>query len=148
MRKEAAAYFVKTAKKKKELDRDPGWWKSQKGMYRAMRESDKGVGKLLASDELIGRRTKGQLKGGLVGGVGGAGLGTVAGSLAGKGLRGTGYGAALGGILGAAGGQMYGMAKADYDYLKKRGITQRALGLGGARFSEKARKKYLAKHGD
>ena len=137
---------MKTAKKD-DKGEYPGLWKSQKGIYRASRASEKGIGRLVASPELIGERATGGLKGMAAGGAGGAGLGAIAGKLSKK-VKGGRTGAVLGGIGGAIVGGPLGAARAESKYLKKRGITQRALGLGGARFSREAKKKYLTKYKD
>lgn len=127
---------------------DPSWWQKQKGTIRAMRSSDKGLGKILANDELVGSRTKKGLGHGLLG----AGLGAGAGALGGLALGAKGHrgktallGSLMGTAIGAAGGNIHGMYQADKEYLKKRGITQKYLGLSSD-FSPAARKKYIDKY--
>ena len=112
---------------------EPTWWEKQKGVNRAMRASDKGFGKILASDELVGSRMKKGLGGAAAGGLGGAAAGGRKGAL---------IGALLGGGLGASVGQTVGHYKADKKYLGKRGITPKYLGFS-ADFSPEAKKKYI-----
>ena len=112
---------------------EPTWWEKQKGVNRAMRASDKGFGKILASDELVGSRMKKGLGGAAAGGLGGAAAGGRKGAL----IR-----ALLGGGLGASVGQTVGHYKADKKYLGKRGITPKYLGFS-ADFSPEAKKKYI-----
>lgn len=129
-------------------EQDPSWWQKQKGMYRALRQSDKGLGKFVASSELVGDRVKKGLTHGLIGGAGGALGGAGIGALTGTpGFRGrhAAMGAALGGLLGLQGGAIHGQYGADKKYLGKRGITPKYLGLS-ADFSPEARKKYIDKY--
>ena len=60
---------------------DPGWWESQKGMSRAMRRSDEGVGQVIADPELTGQRFQKGLLGGAAGGGLGAGVGALGAAL-------------------------------------------------------------------
>jgi len=120
---------------------EPTWWEKQKGVHRAMRASDKGFRKVLASDELVGSRMKKSLSGAVVGGLGGAAAGGL-GRAALGGRRGALMGALLGGGLGSLAGQAVGQYKADKEYLGKRGITPKYLGFS-ADFSPEAKKKYI-----
>lgn len=121
---------------------DPGWWESQKAYSRAMRDSDEGLGKYLAKNELVGSRLKKGLGGSLVGlgigGLSGAGLGAIAGGAPGAAL-----GGAIGGGLGAFTGNVLGMTNADSEYLRAKGINPRWGGLGGATFSPEAARRYV-----
>lgn len=122
---------------KKAEEKDPSWWQKQKGMYRAMRSSDSGVGKVLASNELVGSRIKNSLPRAVLGGLAGVGAGAL--------LHKSPEGMMLGGGLGALGGQAWGQHKADSEYLKNRGIESRWGGLS-ANFSPEAKKKYIDDH--
>ena len=121
---------------------EPTWWEKQKGVMRAMRDSDKGVGKILARDELVGSRMKKALGGAAVGGLGGAALGGLGGAAAGGGDKGALKAALLGGGLGALLGAHGGIHKANKEYLGKRGITSKYLGFSSD-FSPEAKKKYI-----
>lgn len=133
----------KDKKKVAEKMVDPGWWEAQKGIVRANRASDKGVGQFLANNELVGSRMKKGLGHGAVGGA----LGAAGGALIGHKVKGVGagLGAALGGGAGSYGGLLHGQYKADKEHLKGKGIEMKMLGLGGARFTPEAAKKYLKK---
>jgi len=120
---------------------DPSWWDKQKGVDRAMRAGDKGLDKVLVSDELVGGRMKKGLGHGLVGAGGGALAGGAGGALA-AGPRGALAGAAGGALLGTILGRAHGQYSADKDYLGKRGIKPKYLGMS-ADFDDKAKKKYI-----
>lgn len=120
---------------------DPTWGEKQKGVHRAVRASDKGFGRLVVSDELVGKR----LNKGLLHGLAGAGAGALAGAGAGAlkdGKIGALTGLTLGGLLGGVIGQTHGQYKADKEYLGKRGITPKYLGFSYD-FDDKAKKKYI-----
>jgi len=119
---------------------DPGFMDAQQAMQRAMRGGSKGVGQFMANSELIGDRLKGQLGGVLLGGGGGALAGGLAGALAGRG--GAGPGAAIGAGIGALTGQVAGGMRADKKYLLRKGISPKAYGLGGAKFTPEAAARY------
>jgi hypothetical protein len=70
----------KIAEKAEPKGHRPGFLKSNLAMTRAMRSSDKGLGKLVADSELIGDRAKGQLAGAAIGGAGGAAVGAAGGA--------------------------------------------------------------------
>lgn len=123
----------------KKAAEEPGWWEKQKGVNRAMRSSDKGIGKILANNELVGSRTKKGLAGMGIGGLSGAALGGLVGEvIGGHGASGAIGGALLGGII----GENAGIYQADKEYLGKRGITPKYFGLS-ADFSPEAKKKYI-----
>jgi hypothetical protein len=126
-------------------DVNPGWLESQKGMYRARRASDKGLGKLVASRDLIKDRYKGYAKGSIAGGAGGAGLGALVGLLAKNSKNKAQLGAALGGLSGVILGGAAGTTMAEMKYLKDRGVNPKLLGLGSATFTPEAAEKYLPK---
>jgi len=124
---------------------EPSWWDKQKAINRALRGTDKGLGKILAKDEVIGGRLhsglKGLLQGGAVGAPAGAGLGALVGKSGGRGKAAL-LGALLGASLGGLSGQVHGQYKHDKDYLKKRGINLKYLGLSSD-LTPKAKKKYI-----
>lgn len=137
--------FEKLAKGK-----DPSWWEKQKGMGRAMRASDKGIGKIFANKKLIKSRYKSMAKSGLKGVGVGAAVGGAAGALLGKKFGvsrkvGAAGGAALAGLIGGDIGTSVGMHKADKKFFAEKGIKLKNLGLS-ADFSPAARKKYIDKH--
>lgn len=136
--------FFKGFEKQAAKNDDPSWWEKQKGVYRAMQASDKGVGQFLANSELVGDRMKRGLGHGLVGAAGGAGLGALAGA-GHSGSRGALVGAGLGGLAGLLGGDVHGQYTADKKYLDRRGIKQKYLGLSSD-FSPEAKKKYIDKY--
>lgn len=115
---------------------DPGYLDAQQGMQRAIRAGDKGLNQFLVNSELIGDRLKSGLGGAAVGGLGGAGIG---------GLLGGSGGAALGGLIGAGVGSAAGEMKAQVDYLRRKGIDPKMLGLAGARFTPEAAERYGVK---
>lgn len=104
----------------------------------ALRRGNSGLGQFLASDEAIGARMMGQLKGGLIGG----GLGTLGGA-----VLGGPQGAVLGGGLGLLAGQIKGQADADERLLAARGLhpstMQKYIGLGGGEID----REIAAQHG-
>lgn len=126
------------------------WWRGQKGMARASRAGDTGLKSLLAKDELVGKRLKGQLGGLAVGAPAGAGVGALGGllaSLVSKGAisrgQGAGGGALIGAALGSLTGQGLGQMRADRQFLEAQGIRPTWGGLGRGRYTQEAAKKYL-----
>ncbi len=117
---------------------DPGYMDAQQGMQRAIRAGNSGVGQFMADPDLIKQRLKGLAAGGLIGGGVGAGLGHLA-------ARGRPGGAAMGGFLGGNVGMSAGIANADVQHLKGKGINPKLLGLLGAKFSPEAAEQYLPK---
>lgn len=121
---------------------------------RAMRS---GPNSIMADSELIGDRSKGQLKGGIKG----FGYGAAAGAAAGiaSQLRGarmnlfgapikpgtaTAAAALIAGYIGGVGGSASGQYKANKKYLANKGIYMQALGFKRSILSDKAKKKYLS----
>jgi hypothetical protein len=139
LRQEGLGEKTKTSASEKMID--PGWWESQKGVSRAMRRSDHGVDKLLADPKLIGERVTKGLKGAIVGAGAGGLSGAAAGIVGGNAT----LGALIGAAVGATIGQSAGLAMADNEYLRKKGIEPKFGGLLGNRFSREAAKKYLKK---
>jgi DNA-binding ferritin-like protein len=127
---------------------DSTWWERQEAANRAMRDPKAtGVRKLLADEELIGKRVKGGLAGLAKGGLGGAAGGAALGALLGRKGRKKAlakYLAQFGGAGGAVAGQLKGTMDVDKEWLKERGITTRMGGLD-LELSPKAKKKYLRK---
>ena len=117
-------------------DVQPSWWAGQKAQTRAMRAGDKGLKKYVASDELVGKRYKGLLGGGVLGGLGGAALGSLSNAPGSK---------TLGALVGAGLGAGVGAGRADKKYLESKGIKQRWGGLASPHMTEEAAKKYLKK---
>jgi hypothetical protein len=124
---------------------EPGYWASNRATGRAMAQSDKGFGKYVAHDELIGKR----YKKGLIGALSGLGIGTPIGAAIGAGLANRGYrgqgamiGAAGGAILGSSIGQGVGTYKADKEFLGARGILLK--GFSKPHLTDEARAKYLS----
>jgi hypothetical protein len=118
--------------KKNDEDISPGFIATQHGIHKAMRSGNKGLGQFVADSELVGSRLKKGVGHGLLGGLGGAAVGHLVGGSGGA-------GALLGGALGYG----HGLYSADKEYLGKRGIKMKHLGLS-ADFDRKAAKKYLA----
>jgi len=146
----AMAHRQENLEKSAEGDVDPGWSDAQGGMMRAVRRGDSGINQWIAKPELVGERVTKATGYGLAGAGLGALGGAAAGALARKGLGlPAGPAAVLGGSLGAAlagsTGHGIGILKADKEYLGKKGIKPKLLGLGGATFSPEAAKKYLPK---
>ena len=113
-----------------EFTEDVGFLPTRLAVNRATRNSDSGVGILLADKQLIADR----LKNGLGGAAGGVGLGALLGLLAHR----PGLGALIGGGAGYAGG----LAKADIDYLKDKGINLELGSLAGSKMTRAAKKQY------
>lgn len=155
-------YYDEHGKLKKEFDKnaneekEPGWLEKQIAAGRAMRRGDKGMGRFLASDEVIDGRTIGGLKGGLLGLGIGAGSGAAIGGLLGKNLHPFDtltrtrkfkaiLGAMLGGGMGLGVGRGVGVYKHDQKHLKEKGIDVSNLGLK-VKFSPEAKAKYIDAH--
>lgn len=120
--------------------RPESWYDGQRGIVRATRAGDSGLGLLLADSALIKERVKKSLIHALVGG----GIGAAGGALVGGVARGRpGLGAAIGGMLGAGVGDAHGMYSADKAHLAKSGIEPTLLGLGRGRYTPEAAQKYL-----
>lgn len=130
--------FEKMAKE----DKDPGWWDKQKGMARAMRKSDSGVGQIIADPELIKKRVS---EGGRSAGKGALGAGATGAAIGGLARRGKGalIGGGLGALLGGTGGFDYGVHKANKAHLGSKGIKLKNMGFS-SEFSPEAEKKYIA----
>lgn len=124
--------------KRAEDQKKPGWWARQKGAVRAM--SDKNLGGVvgIANSELVGDRVKRGLGHGAVGAAAGAGLGALAGLI----KKNPAAGAAIGTLLGAYAGNTHGLYTADRDYLAKKGIKLKWLGIDNE-FSPEAEQKYI-----
>ena len=113
-----------------EFTEDVGFLPTRIATNRATRHSDSGVGVLLADKQLIADR----LKKGLGGAAGGAGIGALLGLLA--------HHPRLGALIGGSTGFYGGKAKADYDYLRDKGIETRLGGLLGSKMTRAAKKQY------
>jgi len=139
------AVFEKRAAKKEKVH-SLGFMDSQRAMNKAMRAGDSGIGQFLAKNEVVGGRIKHGLAGAGIGAAGGGGLGALAGLLAaGKSIKpGTAAlaGAAIGAGVGSLLGQSIGGYKHDVNYLRKKGLNPRWLGLF-ADATPAAKKKYL-----
>jgi hypothetical protein len=111
-------------KKAEETLQDLGVVDSTRVTNRAMRRKDSGFGKYIADDELVGKRyTKGLVEA-IKGGLLGAGGGALLGVASRK--RGMpGLGALAGGALGATIGDAKGTYDADKEFLEQRGIRTR-----------------------
>lgn len=119
----------------------PSYWEKQRGTLRAMADKNLSGYVGIKNSELLGDELKRGLAHGAVGGASGAGLGALA-SLLSKGKVNPGIGAALGGLLGLSVGGTHGQYKAQKDYLKRKGINLKYLGLNSD-FSPRAQKKYI-----
>jgi len=96
----------------------------------------------IKNTDLIASGAKRGIHHGLLGAAGGGALGALAGMASRSGARGgAGIGAALGGLLGAN----HGIYTADRDYLAKKGIKRKYLGLDHE-FSPEAQAKYIDKY--
>jgi len=100
----------------------PGYLDRQRAVQAAMRNSDKGVGQFLASDELVGKRYKKAL----VPGLAGAGVGALGGLAFGSDPH---LSPLIGALMGGTIGQAVGMTRGDKEYLAARGIKQKYFGL-------------------
>lgn len=148
--------FEKQAKDKKD---DSSWWEKQKGLARATRKGESGLGLVLAHPELLKKRRaygkKDALEGlknfGLGGAAAGAGAGLYHAVHSGRpktkgALIGAGLGGVLGGAIGADTGLTTGMLRADKQYAKRKGIETSMLGFH--KFSPEAKKKYIDAYRD
>lgn len=134
--------------KKSAKQKEPGWFAKQKGLQKATRSSDKGLGKYITDPELSKKMrsggTKGFLRGIPYGSLAGAGAGAIY-SIAKKSpYKGTiiPMSSILGGLEGGAIGQMIGQNRAMKEHLKGKGIESKYLGLK-LKFSPEAKKKYI-----
>lgn len=114
---------------------DTGFIDAQSAMQRAIRARSKGVGQFLADPDLITSRLKRGLGYGAAGSLGTA---VAAALLSGGRPEAAGLGALLGGTVGMSAGAY----TADRDFLRKRGINPRMLGLT-ARLTPEAKARYL-----
>ena len=146
--------FIKLAQMVEDNRPEPGYWARQMAGSRAIRRSDTGAGKLIASNEVIGGRLISGLKGMLIGaGIGAAALGggTAGAKILGKliksprlaeiTMRDIGTASLVGGIPGALVGDATGKYKFEKKYLKDKGIDLNVWGVQG--MSSNAKKKYL-----
>lgn len=122
---------------------EAGYWAKSMAATRASRRSHSGIGKTLASDELIGARTMHGVKHGLIGAGIGGGIGAAAGAVVARKAHVAGLGALIGASAGSGIGQIHGIDKADREYLGKRGIKQDFLGR--TTLTPEAAGKYLHK---
>lgn len=99
--------------------------------YQAMRRGNTGFGQIIADDETMGARLRGQA----VGALQGLGVGALGGGLIGAGLGRTRSGAIVGAGLGGLAGQIRGAVEAERELLARRGIhptkMHSYLGFGG-----------------
>jgi hypothetical protein len=139
---------MKTAEEKKEKMVQPGRIEGWAGVNRALRYSDRGIGRLFAKPEVLEDRLRKAVPYSLLGAITGSAVGATVGAVA-KSVANSGPGplkAALHAALPSAMmGSIIGMHKADVEYLKDKGIELTPLGFGAPRFTPEAAKKYLTK---
>jgi hypothetical protein len=143
------AEFIEKRAAKKDPDAY-SWWEGQKAPGRVIRETDKGIKKILPSKKYFKGHLKADLKGSAVGAGVGVAPGALAGLLASRKFSGgpakalvTGLGALGGAYLGTLVGGAAGVYKHQVKYLKDRGVGVRAMGFGKPELSEEAFKKYV-----
>lgn len=124
------------------------WYEGQKGVNRAIRMSDKGMGRLFTSPKYREDVYKGQMKGMGKGALTGSTAGGAAGAIMGaKGRKGKAalLGAVIGALPGVLIGQGVGANTAIKKHLKAKGIDSSYMGLSN-KFSPEAKKKYIDKY--